>query len=50
MVYFMENPIKIHDLGGISPLFLVQHPYIYPTRVDLFFFPMDSTVIHGDYS
>ncbi len=27
MVYFMENPIKMDDLGGF-PIFLVQHPYI----------------------
>ena len=26
MVKIMENPIKIHDLGGFPPLFLVQHP------------------------
>ena len=25
MVYILENPIKIDDLGG-PPLFLVQHP------------------------
>ena len=24
--FIMENPIKIHDLGGKPPLFLVQHP------------------------
>ena len=23
-----ENPIKIYDLGGFAPLFLVQHPWI----------------------
>ena len=28
MVYFMENPIKMDDLGGKTPLFLVQHPYL----------------------
>ncbi len=26
----MENPIKIDDLGGKNPLFLVQHPYMIP--------------------
>ena len=26
MVKIMENPIKIDDLGGCSPYFLVQHP------------------------
>ena len=27
MVKIMENPIKMDDLGGEHPLFLVQHPY-----------------------
>ena len=27
MVYFMENSIKMDDLGGKNHLFLVQHPY-----------------------
>ena len=27
MVKIMENPIKMDDLGGVFPLFLVQHPY-----------------------
>ena len=27
MVFFMENPMKMDDLGGKNPLFLVQHPY-----------------------
>ena len=26
MVKIMENPIKMDDLGGKNPLFLVQHP------------------------
>ena len=26
MVKIMENPIKMDDLGGKPPLFLVQHP------------------------
>ena len=25
----MENPIRIDDLGGFYPLFLVQHPCVY---------------------
>ena len=28
--FIMENPIKIDDLGGPKPLFLVQHPYLLP--------------------
>ena len=27
MVYFMEKPIRMDDLGVKMPLFLVQHPY-----------------------
>ena len=27
MVYFMEKPIKVEDLGGNIPLFVVQHPF-----------------------
>ena len=27
MVKIMETPIKMDDLGGKTPLFLVQHPY-----------------------
>ena len=29
--FIMENPIKMHDLGG-PPLFLVQHPYNSPLK------------------
>ena len=28
MVKIMENPIKMDDLGGKQPLFLVQHPHV----------------------
>ena len=28
MVYFMENPIKMDDLGGFTPIF-GGHPYIW---------------------
>ena len=27
MVYFMENPHKMDDLGAKNPYFWVQHPY-----------------------
>ncbi len=31
----MENPIKMDDLGGGFPLFLVQHPYEFSIDVDM---------------
>ena len=42
MVYFMETPIKIHDLGVYIyiPLFLVQHPYEIPYLIN---FQISST-------
>ena len=34
MVYFMENPIKVHDLRGTQTRMLVPHPAVFS-----FFFP-----------
>ena len=48
MVKIMENPIKMDDLGGKVPLFLVQHPFSVP--VEPAYFPqwfLYESVLHG---
>ena len=48
MVYFMENPIKMDDLGGKKKLFLVQHPsasWTSPVGLGIFLVPTLSAVV-----